>query len=623
MDIMMKHDDHLRKHVLIPLLIFSVICLLFLPAGCSKDSGTSGNSQTGTIPQTSAPTNSASQSSTPSGPTASTSGTTPGQATSQEAIIQQFIADENPDEDVKNILLSGLKEPAPAGTIEKIRGAFSQGTITEEESVLLVMQAAYEPEKLPEQYTSDDAAETGWDITAEAQWIQNNWEQFSAEQQETFRPYHVSPDDPNSIFQQLNASGNRTFLDWILPVEPVFANTDPNRWGTELVSTANYKGIVRVHYYDPRASDAVNDQMQAKAMLVVEAIMKAWPMFKDLLKFEPNIYTDVFLVKFANPKLYGLTKWLSQHNRVEIQINKNLSGKLLQGTTVHELFHCFQFHMSPVYRDATTDISWLMDVTATWSEHFVYPDYNTEHEYLEKYFGKLHQEMVQYNGTTEYERYMFPFFMTQYLGDAGFVYRILRDVKDGADVRMGIMESFSTYHDAFAQYALHNWNQEPWMAYQDVPAFPPDVPNGDAVSILAETKGEAKEYTIPLQKGGIKYQCHAFTQDIGKIQKVKFSFRSINSDNQMRRQALIKIGDVWHLEQWDNLTEREFCRKNADENVKMVILVFSNANLTTTDSSYYKLDTTMACEVRVGGYTRITQTFDGGSVLSLKANYES
>lgn len=220
----MKQIHQRNKPVLVTFLILSILCLLILPAGCSKETGPVESTQASTGSQSSGQTSSASTTSGQLGPTASTQGATQNEAQSLEAIIQQFIADESPDEDVKNILLSGLKEPAPAGTIEKIRGAFSQGTLTKEESALLVMHAAYDPEKLPEPYKVDDTDGTGWDITAEAQWIQNNWEQFNEKQQEQFRPYYVSPDDPDSIFQQLNASGNRSFLDWILPTTPVYAN---------------------------------------------------------------------------------------------------------------------------------------------------------------------------------------------------------------------------------------------------------------------------------------------------------------------------------------------------------------------------------------------------------------
>jgi hypothetical protein len=231
--------------------------------------------------------------------------------------------------------------------------------------------------------------------------------------------------------------------------------------------------------------------------------------------------------------------------------------------------------------------------------------------------------MVQYNGTKEYESYMLIFFMTQYLGDATYVYKVLNDVKEGADARMTIMESLPNYHDAYAEFALYNWNQEPWQAYQDIPNFPDDIPYGESVVLRNEHRAEDKEYSVPIQKGGIQYQCHTFTQDVEKIQKVKFDFGSINTDDLLQRQALIKIGDVWHLEEWDSLSEREFCRKNADENVKMVILVFSNANLKSADNAYYKLNTLQACDAKRVGFTRITQTFDGGDLLNVKAVYES
>ena len=111
---------------------------------------------------------------------------------------------------------------------------------------------------------------------------------------------------------------------------------------------------------------------------------------------------------------------------------------------------------------------------------------------------------------------------------------------------------------------------------------------------------------VVLKKGSMKYIYHYFDNDVGNVNRVKFDFKTPTTDQKFQRQALIKIGDTWHREDWNNITEKEYCRKDETERVKAVILVYDNADLKASKSAMYNVNTEGDCKVKKKGHMSIT-----------------
>jgi hypothetical protein len=70
------------------------------------------------------------------------------------------------------------------------------------------------------------------------------------------------------------------------------------------------------------------------------------------------------------------------------------------------------------------------------------------------------------------------------------------------------------------------------------------------------------------------YRIHAIKDE---VEKLEFKFDK-EGDSYHKRQALIKIGTVWHWEDWTDITERKFCHNRDEERVTAVVLIASNAD---------------------------------------------
>lgn len=516
------------------------------------------------------------------------------------------------DADIQKILASAQAQPPEPGSLEKIRTAFQNGKISKENAVLLAVQATSASGSLPPEYRGAEA-ESVEEINAELQWICDNRTKMSAELRQKLEPFILNSDDPKSYYHPQNRKEGKGLAARLL--QPGIALAAPDASGPIVVNTMNCEGAARIHYYNPTAAAAENDEMRQKALKVKEAMEKAWPMFKTLLGAEPSNPIRVELVAMGDrgqaiPLTGGYT----------IRLNKILDFKNIQSVAAHELFHCFHFSMDLFLRVGTRDMNWLLEAAAKWSEDFVYPEYNVEHSWLQRFFQSLDQERVQFNGGHEYASYMLFFFLSQYSGSDGYVPLILRQAKNGQALD-AVMGSITGYDDVYAEFALYNWDKEPWLAYQDFPSFPHPGAAGSAIDIDIVIDSGKSSYSNLLKKGAAKYIAHIFDNNVEKQQRVEFDFKTPSTDRRVHRQALVKIGNVWHREDWTDIASRSFCRKNPEQNVKAVILVLSNSDLKNDKVARYDLSTEGACG-GLTGYTKITTSLNTG-ISNHKSEYIS
>jgi hypothetical protein len=518
------------------------------------------------------------------------------------------------DEDIKEIAQDSIAEPLPLSSNDKIENAYNNNEISKQEWALLTFISSYIPEQLPEQYQGEEAINLRNQLQEAKWWLNENYNDLDEEWQEKFEPFYVLPDNPKSIF---NIDDN-DFLEELLIIPSVEANSGWQNFQAQI--SLNPDRRVKI-FYKP--------ENKQKALYVNETIHKAWMMHENLLGLRPEKMVYLYIKPMSNGAGEAEMKYAGNTDRCVIGLNQNTGKKEMQSTAAHELFHCFQFYIPLKY--VKEEDMWLMEATASWSESYVYPDYNIEWMYLPYQFKNLHTHLIEHNGEKEYSSYLWYYFLTQYTGDLNQIKKPLIEAKDygGRAAATGI----DYFQQLWAEYALWLWNKDPEKRFTDDPYFPekhkgvktnPQGQNLDSREFSTQEEFPLYEPVKPLST---TYAEAIFPSE--EVKKVVFKFRKEGNDYH-RRQALIKIGDVWHWEDWTYITERKFCRSRDEEFVKAVVLVLSNSEPDKTEDDYeefYKIDTRGECSPEWHGHTTWhysdswTDSIDGGALLSAEMGY--
>ncbi len=496
---------------------------------------------------------------------------------------------------------TGLTKPVGESSLDKIRIANKEGSITREDAAVLAVRAAYFPENLPARYASEPGASPIFEINGEWNWIAENWDNLSDKTRQSLTPFFVEPDSPESCFNPVNL-GKKFNLSALTEKIKILGHVSAEGENAPLIySTASHKDIISIHYYDPNVPETVNAAMKARAELVLEAFTVAWPMFNNLLNIEPTEHFNTYLVDIQNTELMGEARWQNPPLKYWINLRKTLDGKQLKAVAVHELFHIFQYYYAAYYRTAGIEQEWITESTATWAIHYVYPDYNVEHMFIEEFFENIDGERITNAGHLHYANYLFFLFLTQYTGQASIINTVLDKCKSGG-IRDNLPKAISPFESIFSEFALYCWDKDPYEPFQDVPSFPHKGAGANACTntILAE-RLEIKESEV-LSPGGCNYRIYDFSDDINKV---VFDFSETEKNKNIRSEVLLKINNVWTREDWSELEEREFCRSRPSEKVNTVIIAWGNADLSNAYSVDYKVDTRGTCEENVN-FTNIT-----------------
>lgn len=538
--------------------------------------------------------------------------------------IRKMIASGNYDEDIVAILEATAARDLPASVYEKIHLAFQAGEIDRQAEALLLLQAAYAPETLPEKYRGPKYLNGKHSLQRELQWLINHYHQLDPGTQAVVLPFILPADDPGSYFHP--GFENGTGLKGLSLVKT--AHASGSQWSQTTATVAGATHAVTLYYREQGLP--VNKQLEIELQVyeIMEALNEAWPRFMGLLG--ANLSSDLHL--YLTNQLAGDTQgdalYLEVNGvpRYEIRINESQIGDDLKSVVAHELFHCFQFEMGLTWYGECSDLFWLIEATAVWAEHFVYPATNLEHLYLEWFFYTLPGDRLVFNGVREYASYMLFYFLGESLGRRDYVPTILWAAtaqKDTKDIRGMLMGQIQDLKETYGKFALYNWNLPPAKFYTDTPSFPapgrvdpklcnPTQGSGDSPSMhyyRLQTREEG-DYAGFLDPGGTFYMVFHFDAPPEEIEKVRFDFRQEDSDLQwVKRQALIRIGDTWLTdpEDWTDLEYRDFCRKLPEENVTIVVVILSNAGLKPADHAIdaFVVDTRDKC-ADLKGYVRMT-----------------
>ncbi len=482
---------------------------------------------------------------------------------------------------------------------EKIFAALDKGEISRSEAAILSIKAAFKPTELKEKYRSQVLFSGRTNLNVEMQWLINHWDELSLSEQAEVEPYIVAPDNPKYFLNE-NKSGGLNF------VSPVMAADSWQRISFDIhTNHGDYEGLGQINYQSggEQAANQLNNALQ-----------KSWNKFVALLRINPLNFKPFKIYLTDTGSDYGLAFWKESNNfaQCEIRIN-NQSGfaNYLDTTLAHELFHCFQYNFAPVYYNSSaTDVTWLKEATATWAENFVYPQINSEHQFLPSYFNNYRKGLISTQGVREYGAYVWFFFLSQYLGRDDHIYNVLNLAKDG-QIKKAVRKAVSGYADSFAEFGAYNWNQEPSERYQDLPNFPKITPKNVAKIEAYEPNQFNTEEDMP--PGSFRYFHYFFGPDLGTVKKVRFDFFQPEKGEQ-RRIAFVKTGNRWEREEWSSLEKREFCRRDESERVREIVLAIANTDLENSQELFFSVDLTEDCAAKKKGSLKIHElsTLPGG-----------
>ncbi len=523
---------------------------------------------------------------------------------------------------VRALGIAGVAEKA--SPYAKIQQAFLDGEIDRKTEVLLMLQAVYAPENLPEQYTGPKGTDKIITLKSELQWLINHQHELDPQTEAAVRPFILSPKDPGSYFHPAYAEDSNLLKNLGLVKTAHAAVNDWNKIGLNISAVSSDITL----YYRVKGLPASKQlEIELQVLEIEEAIKKAWPMFKDLLNIQPALDLEIYLTNRLAADINGEAIYYSRNgniSRYEIRLNESLGDQELQATAVHELFHIFQYEMGLTWFDISPELEWLIEATAVWSEHHVYPSYNTEHEYLDEFFEHLNSDRLSTFNTREYASYMLFYFLGNYWGTPPDIVEIL-NAAVGESFTMDISGMFmreigwENMKDFYGEFAFYNWNQEPYKLYVDTPFFPEKKPAGNSKEKYEVWFTEEREYSVFMDNGGIVYQRFEFIPPPEEMAWARFDFEveipERNNVQYVKRQALVKIGDTWTLEDWTDLKYREFCRRKDAENVDVVVLIHSNGFLQEGLFYEYTVDTKGDCPME--GYTKINfdASVSGGGLV--------
>jgi hypothetical protein len=485
------------------------------------------------------------------------------------------------NQEQEELVKLALREVGARDTsVNKINQDLAEEKITEKEAVKLRLTALVGSEDLDDDYKGEEIKGRS-SLNSDTIWILNNWNSFSEEERRGFKPYVLPPDEEGSIFYGEDGDLGGLFIKKARAASPDWENRE-----------VNLGAFAKLFYKQKNSwSESRKDKEEDRSIYLEIALEDSWPKFKDLLGIDPGEKVYVYLVEMNDcGEAYMYNK--DGAERCIINIKADQSEKLLKSSLAHELFHCFQFELANKYRHSGDDLDWIREGTAVWAEDHVYPDYNSEHQYLPDYFfGHLDEELVTSKEDWEYGRYLWFYFLSQYYNND----HVVQTLKKGGEgsIREAAMNSVPEYKLAYQEFAFYNWNYGPFFKYSDTPQFPQDAhPAGGAFKYHTNfDEQERKDYPVELNKGSMQYINHSFNPMQGGAKFAVFDIEE-HSDN-ITITALINGSGGWRKENWNNVGEKQICLE--DEEISMIVLIMANSDLGSEAKINYGLELEKEC----------------------------
>ncbi|MBS4031588.1 MAG: hypothetical protein KGZ63_09230 [Clostridiales bacterium] len=490
---------------------------------------------------------------------------------------KSLMADDNIDNELK-VLFSQPDdyEKPPPDTFYNILREYEAGNISRDEQAKLFVLAAYAPELVPEKYKG--LTEGVESPQFEIQHLVDNWDNLNPEIQKAVTPFIVPISQAESYWYPKNRAES---ISTYLPESFRFASVAHAAENSEVfvVHSFDINGVeIKITYYEHSSWDADKKLTYNMAIRDIEdALMLGWVEFEELLGLSPTKPLLVELLPLSE-RLYGQA-WKGKDNyRIRIAASLVNNPELISATTVHELFHIFQFEMK--LSPTTADVKWLMEATATWSEHYVYDHFNTEHRFLPRFFRTLHEDRISFGNNFEYCSYMLFYYLSDYAGN-NIVSDILWETarRGPGTVREYLSEKVSGMKGLYADFALNNINEFIFKRYNDSGPLP-GVISGKALSKYSLKTDDEKTESISLSPGAHQHKVFLINKNNEDIKHIDIYFDNrLDDDKYLTRIGIYRRYDgTWHYEDWSAAQSIHFCRNNKEDEIDFLSIVYANAN---------------------------------------------
>lgn len=453
---------------------------------------------------------------------------------------------------------------------EQLLADEAAGKITRNERALYTLIMGHKGEEdLPEAYQGYE----GWvDPHYEIRYIMDEWDGLSKDEQELILPYILPINDPRSIYYV----GPKEDSFSIVPKAYAASDALIERSFVHDGQTIEIAYVMKGAWLQHGDLNAIVTNLD---VAVEEAIRHGWDKFKPLMQRKLSSKLRVEIVSMVNG-LYGEEWFDGTQYRIRLNSLYANKPKFLQSTTVHELFHAFQEEYNIGY--TKKEEKWLCEATAVWSENYVYSDYNFEHMRLPGFFKTLEKDRINFGNDFEYESYMLFYYLTDY-ADLNFIREAIEKAgtSGNAAIRPYLNSRIPNRKEVYSEFALYNWNKDPFIFYEDYGKLE-GSPSGKGyynTFMINETEDRRQ---VTLNPGGIVYYHYNFDRTDEDLHHVNIDFsNTFTSDEDIQRQALLKINGNWTIETWDDISKKRYCSlRNDEELLEELVLIYSNSSFT-------------------------------------------
>jgi len=208
---------------------------------------------------------------------------------------------------------------------------------------------------------------------------------------------------------------------------------------------------------------------------------------------------------------------------IYLEIDRSLSGNILDGTIAHEFMHIVQWtYQASCWPD---EYLWMDEATATWVEHYVYPGYDTEHEYVSEVTDHPEESLDSTARLHTYGAYLFFFFLHEGYSERWIpaIYAAGTTNNSLLAVENGLGAAGSTSLAArWPEFARRLWNQAPVDQFNNWDAIVEHAKAGRQVMkpALAAVPDDTLQMPAELPHLSSRYYHIMFTDD--RVRSVSF-----------------------------------------------------------------------------------------------------
>jgi hypothetical protein len=520
-------------------------------------------------------------------------------------------------------LIAGAPHPAnvraerqaaqAASSYTLIAQALAAGQIDQETAYKYRVFAAFGDSRLPVPYRGDDA---GIEVPPSVLEAGSLVQSFSAQTQADLAPFFMPPAEPGSWL-------TLPTIDSTDAVPSLDDEGDTRAHGPSVMTSERRRQAQAIRWHTvPAAGGKVKVWAQlryagdsAKAEAIAREISSTiWPelvrLFWEPLSDATSVYDnggpelDVFLVRPTSRDTARIrAQWGGRGDwrgltlpstpgrcddgahflliRSDRPLGSATSSGLLQ-IVAHEMTHAITGKL-PLKGDCK-QYTWIREATGTWSEHWVYPNAQSEHERAPKFYIEKRRSLDKIVDETElyeYGSYLFPLHLMLSGRRERAIPQMWREFANH-DTRAGINAALqtvgTTLDKVFPEFAVQNLNRATADDYKRIDGLPdsPEVnPDSFQVSVGGATGSAAYEKEMFM---GMRYLSTRY---------VHFNFdasvRTVTFDNTL---VPIQWAGVWGIEKiggtwqkpadWTAEHSKMWCRDVATEDIEALVLVFTN-----------------------------------------------